>query len=205
MTVLDGLFYILENLDPSLAFRFSCRGAVCGSCAMLINGAYNLACQSQIAWLGKEVTVSPLPHMPLIKDLVVDMTGFYEKIERVMPYLVARTPPPEKEYIQSIEQRHQIDEVVDCIWCGSCYSACPVTWTNREYLGPAALTKAYRFIADSRDEARAERLDLVSGEDGVWRCHNIFNCVEACPKKINQNKAIGKLRRWTLARRLKWR
>ena len=133
------------------------------------------------------------------------MTCFYEKIEKVMPYLVTRTPPPEREYVQSIQQRHQIDEVVDCIWCGSCYSACPVTWTNREYLGPAALTKAYRFVADSRDEARAERLELVSGEDGVWRCHSVFNCVEACPKKINQNKAIGRLRRWTLARRLKWR
>lgn len=195
MTVLDALFYILEKKDNSLAFRFCCRGAVCGSCAMYINGAYRLACQSQVSQLGEEITISPLPHLPLIKDLVVDMEPFYKKFEVIIPYLEPKTPLPEKEYIQTPKQRKALDEITDCIWCGACYSSCPLIWINKEYIGPSALLKAYRFIVDNRDNAKEKRLKIVDEEKMIWRCHTVFNCVEACPKNINQTRAIEGLRR----------
>ncbi|MBI4297552.1 MAG: succinate dehydrogenase iron-sulfur subunit [Chloroflexi bacterium] len=205
MNVLEGLFYILENLDGSLAFRFSCRGAVCGSCAMFINGAYRLACKTMLRDL-KEVTISPLGHLPVIKDLVVDMRPFYRKYESILPYLLPASEPPLKEYPQSPKQRHAINEMIDCILCGCCHAACPIVWTNKDYLGPAALTKAYRFVADSRDGAENERLALVSGPDGIWRCHTIFNCHEVCPKYINPTYSIQQLKRMAISRRLHfWR
>jgi len=205
MTVLEALFEVLEKQDNSLSFRYTCRGAVCGSCAMYINGSYRLACETQVAALGPgEITVSPLPHLPLLKDLVVDMAPFFEKFEMIMPYLKAEAPPPARERLQSAGDRKAIDEVINCIMCGSCYSACPMTWANRDYLGPSALNKAYRFVADSRDGAKAERLMLVSGEDGIFRCHTIFNCVEACPKKVNQTSSIQQLKRNTVTQRLKF-
>ncbi len=205
MSVLEALFAILEQQDPSLSFRYSCRGAVCGSCAMYINGSYGLACRTLIENLtGGEIIVTPLPHLPVIKDLVVDMTAFYEKMTSVMPYLETGSTAPEREFHQSPQARRALDEVTDCIWCASCHSACPLTWANKEYLGPAALTKVYRFVADSRDQAGPQRLQFVNREDGAWRCHTIFNCVEACPKNINQTEAIGKLRRKTLAQKLKF-
>ncbi|MDO8491132.1 MAG: succinate dehydrogenase iron-sulfur subunit [Dehalococcoidia bacterium] len=205
MTVLDALFQVLDDQDGSLAFRYSCRGAICGSCAMYINGSYRLACQTQLANLGAgPVSVNPLPHLPIIKDLAVDMAPFFDKYEKVMPYLLGEERPPEKEFQQSIDQRKKIDEAIDCILCGCCYSSCPSVWTNKSYLGPAALTKAYRFVADSRDKAYDERLAIVSGEEGVWRCHTIFNCVEACPKKINCTYSIQELKKKTLTRRLKF-
>lgn len=204
MTVLDGLLQILQYQDATLSLRFACREGVCGSCAMFINGSYRLACQTQLAELkAEEISVDPLPHMPIIKDLVVDMEPFFEKIEQVMPYL-QMSSTPEKESLQSPKQREAINEVIDCILCVACYSACPVTWVNKDYLGPAALVKAYRFVADTRDEMARERLKLVDSEEGVWRCHTIFNCVEACPKKINQTSAIERLRRKALVRRLKF-
>ena len=205
MSVLETLFEVLDKQDSSLAFRYACRGAVCGSCAMYINGSYRLACETQLSSLGsKEITVGPLPHLPVIRDLVVDMAPFFEKYDRVMPYLKTQSEPPEKERLQSPKQRKAINEAIDCILCSCCYSACPMTWTHKEYLGPSALNKAYRFVADSRDEATAERLKVVSGEDGVWRCHTIFNCVEACPKKIYQTDAIEILRRKTVSQKLKF-
>jgi succinate dehydrogenase / fumarate reductase iron-sulfur subunit len=205
MTVLEGLLHILEYQEPTLSFRFACREGVCGSCAMFINGSYRLACQTQLAELGSSrVEVYPLPHFPILKDLVVDMDGFFHKIEMVMPYLKANSAPPERERLQTQTQRRRIDEVIDCILCGACVSACPVTWTNKEFLGPAALIKAYRFIGDSRDDAGRERLKLISGEDGVWRCHSVFNCVEACPKSINQTDAIEKLKRKAVVQKLKF-
>lgn len=205
MTVLEGLLYILEKLDNSLAFRFCCRGAVCGSCAMYINGTYKLACQTQLSQLGEEVVISPLPHLPLIKDLVVDMDPFYRKFEMIIPYLKPKTPTPSKEYLQTPKQRRSLDELVDCIWCGACYSSCPLTWINREYVGPASLVKAYRFVVDNRDSAIKERLKVVDEEKMIWRCHTVFNCVEACPKNINQTKAIEGLRRKIIWHKLsKW-
>lgn len=205
LTVLEGLLYILDNLDPTLSFRFACREGVCGSCAMFVNGSYKLACQTQISTLKSDrIEVQPLPNFPLIKDLVVDLTSFFEKVEKVMPYLTAISAPPEKENLQSQADRKRIGEVIDCILCAACQSACPQGWTDKDFLGPAVLIKSYRFIADSRDEAGKERLKLVMGEDGVWRCHSVFNCVEACPKKINQTEAISALKRKAAAKKLKF-
>ncbi|MDP2718572.1 MAG: succinate dehydrogenase iron-sulfur subunit [Dehalococcoidia bacterium] len=205
MTVLDGLLQVFEEQDSTLSFRFACREGVCGSCAMFINGSYRLACQTQIRELKTpEISVNPLPHLKVIKDLVVDLDPFFNKIEQVMPYLETLTAPPETEQVQTQAERKLINEVIDCILCGSCYSACPVVWFNKEYLGPAALTKAYRFVADSRDGLSPERLNQVSHEDGIWRCHTVFNCVEACPKNIQPADAIEKLRKKTISRRLKF-
>lgn len=204
-TVLEGLFYVLDKLDASIAFRYSCRGAVCGSCAMYINGAYRLACETQIAALDADtVSIAPLPNMPVIKDLVVDMSQFFENYEKVKPYLISRTPPPDKEWLQSPEQRKKFDEMTNCILCASCYSACPMSWTDRRYIGPAALTKAYRFVADSRDEGTKERLAIVADEHGVFRCHTIFNCAEACPKKINGTYSIQQLKKMVMLSKLKF-
>ncbi|MBI4334899.1 MAG: succinate dehydrogenase iron-sulfur subunit [Chloroflexi bacterium] len=203
MTVMDGLWQIFETMDSTLSFRFACREGICGSCAMYINGSYRLACQTQIRSLkSRDVSVGPLPHFTIIRDLVVDMSAFFEKVEHVIPYFQTLSTP-EKEHLQSPGERRHINEAVDCILCGICYSACPVVWFNKEYLGPAALTKAYRFIADSRDEAMKDRLAQVSSEDGVWRCHDIFNCADSCPKNISPADAIGKIRRRILAKKLR--
>jgi len=196
MTVLESLFHVLEHQDGSLAFRYSCRGAVCGACAMYINGSHRLACQTQVSDLkSKVVTVGPLPFMRVIRDLVVDLEPFFAAYEQVMPYLVRLSGPPEKEHIQSPAERARIDEQVGCLLCASCYSSCPSAWTGREYLGPSALQKAYRFCADSRDEGGARRLAIVGNERGVWRCHTVFNCVEACPKDLNPTVAIQELKK----------
>lgn len=195
MSVLEALFYIVENLDGSLAFRYSCRGAVCGSCAMRINGKNRLACQTLIKTLrAKTITVASLPHLPIIKDLVVDMDSFFKKYERIKPYLINPSSAPDKERTQTIRARAKIDEMINCILCGACYSACTVAATDPQFLGPAALTKAYRFLADSRDAARVERLELVGGEHGALRCHTLFNCAEACPKYIVPTYSIQKLK-----------
>jgi succinate dehydrogenase/fumarate reductase iron-sulfur protein len=195
MSVLEALFYIVENLDGSLAFRYSCRGAVCGSCAMRINGQNRLACQTLIKKLGSDtITISPLPHLAVQKDLIVDMAGFFDKYEKIKPYLINNDPIPDKEFKQSIKERAKIDEMINCILCGNCYSACTMAATNSDYLGPAALTKAYRFYADSRDTANEERKKLVGGEDGVYRCHTLFNCAEVCPKNIVPTYSIQKLK-----------
>lgn len=203
MTVLEGLFHILEKQDPTLSFRYSCRGAVCGSCAMYINGRYRLACNTMIESLkGGKITIFPLPHLPVIKDLVVDMTAFFEKIEKVMPFLKA-LETTQTEISQSPKDREKLDIITDCILCAACYSACSVNWTNSSYLGPAALNKAYRFLVDSRDNAAEGRLSLVDNEDGVWRCHGIFNCTEACPKKISPANSIVQIRRQAMIKKTK--
>lgn len=203
MTVMDGLWQVFETKDGSLSFRYTCREGVCGSCAMFINGSYRLACQTQIRGLkSREIAISPLPHFKVIKDLVVDMTSFFEKVESVMPYLQALSSVPEKEWPQSPKERKLIDEAVDCILCGICHSACPVVWFNKEYLGPAALTKAFRFVSDTRDVETGKRLRQVDQENGVWRCHDIFNCAESCPKNISPTDAINKMRRKIIIRKL---
>lgn len=203
--VLEALFHILEKYDPTLSFRYSCRGAVCGSCAMYINGRYRLACNTMVDSLkGDRITVSPLPGLQVIKDLVVDMTSFFQKIEKVRPFLSVLESAP-VEILQSPEDREKLDIIVDCILCAACYSACPVDWMNKEYLGPAALNKAYRFVADSRDSAARERLALVDNDNGIWRCHSIFNCTEACPKKISPANSIVQLRRHAVLKKVKTR
>lgn len=204
MTVLDALFEILNHQDGTLAFRFCCRAGVCGSCAMVIGGKIRLACETQISQFAdkKELLLSPLPHQKIVKDLAVDYEQFFERLKRVKPYLIGKEPYPEKENIQLPKEREPINEPIDCILCGSCTSSCTVAWTSTDYLGPAALLKAYRFYADTRDIAKDERLDLVESENGVYRCHTIFNCVETCPKKLNPTEAIQKLKIKAVKRKL---
>lgn len=203
MTVLQALYEIVERQDGSLAFRAACRSGVCGSCAMNINGKNRLACETQLGVLKAPITVKPLPHLPLIKDLVADLTTFFENYERVRPYLINLKEPPAKEWLQSPEERKKLDNYIDCILCACCHTACTSTAGNpNTYLGPAALAKAYRFIVDSRDEAQAERLRLVATEDGIFRCHTIFNCTEDCPKGISPTQAIQEMKKMVLARAL---
>ncbi len=203
LTVLEGLFHIQENLDGSLAFRYCCRASICGSCAMYINGRYRLACQTNVLHLhADEVHVAPMPHLPLVKDLVCDMDDFFAKYEYVQPWLMRASQPPEKEILQSPADRHKLNMPIDCILCGACYSSCPSVWTEDNYLGPAALLKAYRFEVDSRDEARKERLPRWDNERGVYRCHTITNCVEACPKELNPTEGIQGLKMAAVRRRL---
>jgi succinate dehydrogenase / fumarate reductase iron-sulfur subunit len=160
LTVLEGLFAIQERQDGSLSFRYCCRAAVCGSCAMYINGRYRLACQTNVSQLrGGDITVEPMPHLPLVKDLVCDMTDFFAKYEYIKPWLIRdEGDDPEREIAQSPRARRKLDMPIDCILCGCCYSSCPSVWGEENYLGPAALLKAYRFEVDSRDEAGAERM-----------------------------------------------
>lgn len=204
MTVLDALFEILNHQDGSLAFRFCCRAGVCGSCAMIIAGKVRLACETQISQFLNlnEVLISPLPHQKVVKDLAVDYTLFFDRLKAVKPYLVGREPYPEKEFIQLPKQRVPINEPIDCLMCGSCTSACTMAWLNESYLGPAALLKSYRFLVDSRDTIPNERLDIIENENGVWRCHTQFNCVEVCPKKLNPTEAIQKQKIKAIKRKL---
>jgi succinate dehydrogenase / fumarate reductase iron-sulfur subunit len=203
LTVLEGLFYIQESLDGSLSFRYCCRAAVCGSCAMYINGTYRLACQTNVRHLGDgPITVEPMPHLPLVKDLVCDMIDFFAKYEYIEPYLMRNSREPDREIPQSPEERKKLDGPIDCILCGCCYSSCPSVWGEDNYLGPAALLKAYRFEVDSRDEAKKARLPYFDNERGVYRCHTITNCVEACPKELNPTEAIQWLKGAAVRRRL---
>ena len=197
MTVLEALLSVLHQQDASLAFRYSCREAICGSCAMYITGSYALACRVQVkdALEGDTVSVSPLPHMKVVKDLVVDMSKFWSNYERVKPWLINDKPAPERERLQSPEDRAKYNMQIDCILCGACFAACPSGANNEEYLGAHALNWAHRFFVDTRDTADQERLDLVANEYGVFRCHTAFQCVEACPKHINQTEAIQALKR----------
>ncbi len=196
MTVLEGLYYILENLDSSLAFRCSCRCAICGSCAMYINGRPRLSCRTQIAGLGTgEVHIRPLSNLPIVKDLVVDMNPFFDNYKSIEPYLIPAKQPPEKEYHQSVQEREKIDGAINCLLCGICYGTCPAVSSRKSFLGPAAITKAFRFINDSRDGETEKRLSVVATEDGIYRCHTISNCQEFCPKDIDPSRFILGLKR----------
>ncbi len=201
--VLDGLIKIKEEQDGTLSFRKSCAHGVCGSCAMKINGKNGLACQTLVKDLPEVIVLEPLPALPVIKDLVVDMSSFFEKNELVIPYLVNNDPPPERERIQYPEEQEKIVESITCIMCGSCTTSCPVFWSNQKYLGPSALLKAYRFIFDTRDQATKERMERIVKESGLWRCHSIFNCVEACPKGIDITRHILELKRLAVKMGLK--
>jgi len=195
MTVLEGLCYILENQDGSLAFRSSCRAAVCGSCAMHINGKYQLACNTLIENLKNQtVTIQPLAHLPVLKDLVVDLSNFFRHYEKIKPYLIPENSVPKKEFVQKPAERKKLDNMIDCILCAACYGSCPVAAGNPDYFGPHALLKAARFVYDSRDKALQERLKLVAHSRGLFRCHTIFNCQMVCPKDIDPSGAIAKLK-----------
>jgi succinate dehydrogenase / fumarate reductase iron-sulfur subunit len=203
MTVLDALFHIQGYLDPSLAFRSSCRAAVCGSCGMHIGGRYRLACETQASLaIPGPLAVRPMAHLPIIKDLVVDMDPFWARFKKVIPYLVAGSQPPEKERAQSQSERAKLDTIIDCILCSCCYSSCPMTQTDEEYLGPAAMVAANRFLIDSRDDAVDQRLQIVSDEHGIWRCHTVFNCSLVCPKEIDPAGSIANLKRMAVKHHL---
>jgi len=203
MTVLDCLNQIKWYQDGTVTFRRSCRSAICGSCGMLINGRNRLACNTRVVDLqSPEVSVSPLPGFPILRDLVVDWDPFFAKDAAMKPYLINTTTAPEKERRQSPDDYQQIDNATLCIMCGCCSAACPVVWNNGQYYGPAALTRAYRFIADSRDTAGSERLGLVGSEEGAWRCHTIFNCTSDCPKGVLNTQNIQALKRKIMLKNL---
>jgi succinate dehydrogenase / fumarate reductase iron-sulfur subunit len=196
LTVLEGLNYIQQRIDHSLAFRSSCRAAICGSCAMHINGKYRLACNTLVSKLASgTVTVRPLANLTVLKDLFVDMKPFWEKYEQVRPYLITGKPlPTTGEQPQSVDERARLDNLIDCILCSCCHVSCPITASHENYQGPMAFLNLDRFLSDSRDGARAERLAIVNDEQGVWRCHTVFNCQEACPKDLNPSGAIAHIK-----------
>lgn len=195
--ILDALIKIKSEHDSSLTFRRSCREGICGSCSMNIDGKNGLACTTAISDHKQDVIkIYPLPHLPVIKDLVGDLTNFYEQYKSVKPWLQASEPlDPTKERIQSEEERKKLDGLYECILCACCSTSCPSYWWNsEEYLGPAALLQAYRFIADSRDESKEERLDELEDPFKLYRCHTIMNCAQACPKGLNPAKAIAEIK-----------
>jgi succinate dehydrogenase / fumarate reductase, iron-sulfur subunit len=196
---LDLLNEIKWRIDGTLTFRKSCAHGICGSDAMKINGENKLACsvlvQDLVGSKGGTITFEPLPAAPIIKDLVVDQTGFFEKYRAVMPWLVNDTPPPEKERFQSPEDHFIIEEATKCIMCGACTHSCPSTWADPDYLGPAAMLKAFRYTFDSRDMGTESRLEVVDSKDGLWKCYTIFNCVQACPKGIDITRWLSALKR----------
>ncbi|PKU76184.1 succinate dehydrogenase [ubiquinone] iron-sulfur subunit 1, mitochondrial [Dendrobium catenatum] len=200
--VLDALIKIKNEMDPSLTFRRSCREGICGSCAMNIDGDNGLACLTKIrSESGTETTITPLPHMFVIKDLVVDMTNFYAQYKSVEPWLKRKDPPevPGKENLQSKKDRAKLDGMYECILCACCSTSCPSYWWNPEsYLGPAALLHANRWIQDSRDQYTKERLDAINDEFKLYRCHTIKNCVHACPKGLNPAKQIESIKKLQL-------
>lgn len=196
LTVLSILNRIRDEIDGTLSFRSSCRSAVCGSCAMVINGRIDLACRTQIASFGtKTILLEPLPNMEIIKDLVVDMATFWNMYEKVKPYLFRESSDPRREIGQSEEERSRIDRSVNCILCASCYGACPVISRNPDYLGPAALVKLERFILDSRDERPDDFLETFNNEKGLWGCDTILRCIDACPKDLRPTDSIISLRK----------
>ena len=200
--VLDALIQIKAATDSTLTFRRSCREGICGSCAMNINGVNRLACTTPMQDLQGEIRIYPLPHMPVVKDLVPDLTHFYAQYASVKPWLQARTPaPPDGERLQSKEEQEKIDRPAACILCACCSTACPSYWWNSDrFLGPAALLAAYRWIIDSRDEATGERLDELEDPFRLYRCHTIMNCTDACPKDLNPARAIAEIKKMLVER-----
>ena len=185
----------LKALDPTLSYRRSCREGICGSDAMNINGKNGLACLINMLTLPDKIVLKPLPGLPVIRDLIVDMTLFFKQYHSIKPYLINEVRPPEKERLQSPEERDELNGLYECILCACCSTSCPVFWRNPDkFVGPAGLLQAYRFIADSRDEATSERLDNLEDPYRLFRCTTIMNCVDVCPKGLNPTKAIGKIK-----------
>jgi succinate dehydrogenase / fumarate reductase iron-sulfur subunit len=193
--VLDALHQVRWYQDGSLAFRRSCAHGVCGSDAMVINGANRLACVLLVRDVGAEITVEPLRGLPVLKDLVVDMDAFFAQYRSVLPHLVNETDPGDGERLQSPEERARFDDTTKCILCAACTTSCPVYWANDTYVGPAAVVNAHRFIFDSRDEAADERLAILDERSGVWKCRTAFNCTDACPRGIKVTEAIQEVKR----------
>jgi len=201
--VLDALIKIKGETDSSLTFRRSCREGICGSCAMNIDGTNTLACTKPINEVRGEVRIYPLPHMPVIKDLVPDMSNFYAQYTAIEPWLKTDSPPPaNRERLQSPEDREKLDGLYECILCACCSTSCPSYWWNSDrYLGPAILLQAYRWLVDSRDESTGKRLDELEDPFRLYRCHTIMNCTRSCPKGLNPAKAIGAIKKMLVARR----
>ena len=198
------LLHQLKEKDPSITYRRSCREGVCGSDGVNMNGKNGLACITPLSSVVKrnKLVIRPLPGLPVIRDLVIDMTQFYEQYEKVTPYLINKTPPPEYgERLQSPEDREKLDGLYECILCACCSTSCPSFWWNPDkFIGPAGLLASYRFLADTRDEATAERLENLDDPFSVFRCRGIMNCVSVCPKGLNPTRAIGKIRSMLLTR-----
>ncbi|MCH7521409.1 MAG: succinate dehydrogenase iron-sulfur subunit [Candidatus Marinimicrobia bacterium] len=200
--VLDVMMDIKDYDDGTIAFRKSCGHGVCGSDAMQINGINRLACQTLIQDLkSRSIRIEPLKGMKVLRDLIVDMDPFFTGLERIKPYFIPKESAPVTERRQSIAERALFDDTTKCIMCGACTTSCPSFWTNDAYVGPAAFVKAHRFIMDSRDGGNDQRLEALDDKDGLWRCHSIFNCTDACPRDIQITKAIGELKRYTVAHR----
>ena len=200
--LMDALHYVKWYRDGTLTLRRSCAHGICGSDAMRINGRNRLACKVLIKDMGSKITVEPILGLPVIKDLVVDMRPFMEHYRSVLPYLINDDPPPLTERLQSIEDRERFDDTTKCILCGACTTSCPSFWAKGEYVGPAAIVQAHRFIFDSRDQASQERLQILAQLDGVWRCRTIYNCTDACPRDIQVTQAIAEVKKEMLLRRL---
>jgi len=200
MMLLDALLEIKSTLDESLSFRRSCGEGVCGSDGMNINGRNGLACITPLNTLKEPVVIRPFPSFKVIRDLIVDMDVFFHQYRAVKPYLIVHDPVPEVEHLQSPEDRDKLDGLYECILCGCCTTACPSFWWNPDkFRGPAALLQAWRFLADSRDQATGERLQELEGSYKVFRCHTIMNCVEVCPKNLNPTQAIGSIKKLMLS------
>lgn len=193
--LLDALLRLKANVDDSFSLRRSCREGVCGSDAMNINGKNGLACITNLNDLTEPIVLRPLPGLPVIRDLIVDMTQFFKQYHSIKPFLVNDTIPPEKERLQTPAEREELDGLYECILCACCSTACPSFWWNPDkFVGPAGLLQAYRFIADTRDQATGERLDNLEDPYRLFRCHTIMNCVDVCPKGLNPTRAIGKIK-----------
>ncbi len=201
--VLDALVKIKNEQDPTLTFRRSCREGICGSCAMNIDGANTLACLKACGDVKGDVRIYPLPHMPVIKDLVPDLSRFYAQHRSIEPWLKTTTPTPQAEWKQSEAERALLDGLYECILCACCSTSCPSYWWNGDrYLGPAVLLQAYRWLIDSRDEATGERLDNLEDPFRLYRCHTIMNCAKACPKGLSPAKAISEIKKMMVERRV---
>jgi succinate dehydrogenase / fumarate reductase iron-sulfur subunit len=196
--VLDALHYVKWNLDGTLTLRRSCAHGICGSDAMRINGRNRLACMFFVKEALAEssvITIEPILGLPVIKDLVVDMAPFFAHYREVLPFLINDEKPPERERLQSIAERERFDDTTKCILCACCTTSCPSYWVNGEYVGPASIVQAHRFIFDSRDRGAEQRLKVLGDHEGVWRCRTVFNCTEACPRGIKVTQAIAEVKR----------
>jgi len=199
--ILDGLLWIKNEIDPTLTLRRSCREGICGSCAMNIDGLNTLACTKGMEDSSGRITIYPLPHMPVIKDLVPDLSVFYAQHRSIEPWLKTEGPAPKTEWLQSRPEREKLDGLYECILCACCSTSCPSYWWNGEaYLGPAVLLQAYRWLIDSRDQAQEERLENLADPFKLYRCHTIMNCAKTCPKGLNPAKAIAEIKKLMLTR-----
>lgn len=200
--VLDAIIYIKNELDSTLTFRRSCREGICGSCAMNIGGTNTLACTRAIEDIKGDIKIYPLPHLPVVKDLIPDLTHFYAQYASIKPWMQTQTPlPPDRERLQSKGERAKLDGLYECILCACCSTACPsYWWSGDRFLGPAILLQAYRWIVDSRDENTGERLDELEDTFRLYRCHTIMNCTNTCPKGLNPAKAIAEIKKLMISR-----